>query len=54
MYAPVCTRFLTYDVKLDSECSGYCAAIMAMPHMREWVAAAKAEPDEVLELDVEF
>jgi hypothetical protein len=54
MYAPVCTRFLTYDVKLDSECSGYCAAIMAMPQMKEWVAAAKAEPDEVLELDVEF
>jgi glutathione S-transferase len=54
MYAPVCTRFLTYDVKLDSECSGYCTAIMAMPQMKEWVAAAKAEPDEVLELDVEF
>ena len=54
MYAPVVTRFLTYDVKLDSECSGYCAAIMAMPQMREWIAAAKSEPDEVLELDVEF
>ncbi|MGH8514296.1 MAG: glutathione S-transferase, partial [Gammaproteobacteria bacterium] len=22
MYAPVCTRFLTYDVKLDSDCAG--------------------------------
>lgn len=21
MYAPVCTRFITYDVKLDSECA---------------------------------
>ena len=28
MYAPVCTRFLTYDVKLDSECAGYCETIM--------------------------
>ena len=54
MYAPVCTRFLTYDVKLDSECAAYCATIMAMPEMKEWVAAALAEPDEVLELDVEF
>jgi len=27
---------------------------MAMPEMKEWVAAALAEPDEVLELDVEF
>ena len=54
MYAPVCTRFLTYDVKLDSECAAYCATIMAMPEMKEWVAAALTEPDEVLELDVEF
>ena len=23
MYAPVCTRFLTYDVKLDEACRGY-------------------------------
>jgi glutathione S-transferase len=54
MYAPVCTRFLTYDLKLDSDCAAYCAAIMAMPYMQEWVTAAKAEPEEVLELDVEF
>jgi glutathione S-transferase len=26
MYAPVCTRFITYDVKLDSDCAAYCAA----------------------------
>jgi glutathione S-transferase len=54
MYAPVCTRFLTYNVKLDAVCAGYCQAIMAMPHMAEWVQAASHEPDEVLELDVEF
>ncbi len=54
MYAPVCTRFLTYDLKLDSGCAAYCHAIMAMPHMQEWVAAAKSEPEEVMELDVEF
>jgi glutathione S-transferase len=54
MYAPVCTRFLTYDLKLDRECKAYCDAIMAMPHMREWVDAAKSEPEDVMELDVEF
>jgi glutathione S-transferase len=54
MYAPVCSRFLTYNVKLDRACAGYCDTIMAMPHMQEWVAAAKREPDDVLELDVEF
>jgi glutathione S-transferase len=54
MYAPVCTRFLTYDLKLDAYCAAYCRAIMAMPHMQEWVTAAKSEPEEVMELDVEF
>jgi glutathione S-transferase len=54
MYAPVCTRFLTYDVKLDSECAAYCQIMMALPHMQEWIAAAKSEPEEVMELDVEF
>jgi glutathione S-transferase len=54
MYAPVVTRFMTYDVKLDPECAAYCERIMALPHMVDWIAAAKAEPDEVEELDVEF
>ena len=54
MFAPVVTCFLSYDVKLDSDCTAYCATVMALPQMREWVDAAKAEPDEVVELDVEF
>jgi hypothetical protein len=27
---------------------------MALPLMQEWIAAAKVEPDELEELDVEF
>ena len=54
MFAPVVTRFLTYDVKLESDCAGYCKAVMALPQMQEWIEGAKAEPDEVVELDVEF
>jgi glutathione S-transferase len=54
MYAPVCTRFLTYDVAVDPVSTAYCRTIMALPHMQEWVAAAKIEPDELEELDVEF
>jgi glutathione S-transferase len=54
MYAPVATRFLTYDVKLDRECAGYCDTIMSMPEMIEWVAAAKREPEEIEELEAEF
>ena len=54
MYAPVCTRFLTYDVALDPLLAQYCRTIMALPQMQEWIAAAKIEPDELEELDVEF
>jgi glutathione S-transferase len=54
MYAPVCTRFVTYDVKLDRDCATYTGTIMEMPFMKEWIAAAKTEPDELEELDVEF
>ena len=54
MYAPVCSRFLTYDVKLDPECAAYCRTTMAWPIIQDWAEAAKAEPDELDELDVEF
>ncbi len=54
MYAPVCTRFLTYEIKLDDTCADYCRSIMVWPAMEQWVADAKAEPEELEELDVEF
>lgn len=54
MYAPVVTRFLSYDVKLNKPCSEYCRTIMALPEMKEWLAAAKREPEEIEELDMEF
>ena len=54
MYAPVCTRFTTYDVKLDALCKAYCQTILTWAPMAEWIAAAKSEPEELEELDVEF
>jgi len=54
MYAPVVTRFLTYNVQLDEDCAQYCETIMALPDVKEWVADAKREPDDIDELDVEF
>jgi glutathione S-transferase len=54
MFAPVVTRFMTYDVSLDAECTVYCDTILALPAMQEWIAAAKVEPDELEELDMEF
>jgi len=54
MYAPVVTRFLTYDVMTDEACAAYCETIMALPAMREWIAAAQREPEEIDELEAEF
>ena len=54
MYAPVCTRFATYDVKLDPVAASYRDLMLKFPAMIEWTAAAKSEPEEVEELDVEF
>jgi glutathione S-transferase len=54
MYAPVVTRLLTYDVAIDKQAAGYCKRIMELPAMKEWVAAARKEPDEIDELDAEF
>jgi len=54
MYAPVCTRFITYDVKVDKVCAAYCATMLAQPEMKEWTKAALSEPADIDELDVEF
>jgi glutathione S-transferase len=54
MYAPVVTRFATYDVKLDDRLARYSEHILAMPEMQEWIAAAKLEPEDIEELEVEF
>jgi glutathione S-transferase len=54
MYAPVATRFRTYDVALDDVSQAYCDRIFEWPAMREWIDAAKLEKDEIEELEVEF
>lgn len=54
MYAPVCSRFRTYAVELDPILDKYCDTIFAWPLMKEWTKGAKAEPDEIIELEVEF
>jgi glutathione S-transferase len=54
MYAPVCTRFRTYAVELDAPLAAYCETIFSWPLMEEWAVGARAEPDEIIELEVEF
>jgi glutathione S-transferase len=44
MYAPVCSRFATYDVKLDAASAGYRDLMLKFPAMLEWTLAAKSSP----------
>lgn len=54
MYAPVVTRFVTYDVRLDAVCAAYADRMLAWADLREWTVAAAQEPDQIDELEVEF
>jgi glutathione S-transferase len=55
MYAPVVTRLQTYDVRVgDMACAVYCQRILALPELKEWIDAAKLEPEDIDELEMEF
>jgi glutathione S-transferase len=43
MFAPVVLRFQSYGVLLDAVCAAYVEAVLALPAMQEWIAAAKDE-----------
>jgi glutathione S-transferase len=43
-FAPVVTRFETYDVRVSAESRSYMDAVLALPPMREWMRDAAEEP----------
>jgi glutathione S-transferase len=43
MYAPVVSRFETYDVAVPASVRGYMDRVLTLPAMREWRAAAEKE-----------
>ncbi len=43
-FAPVVTRFVTYNVALEGPAAAYRDAVLAWPALREWSDAAQAEP----------
>jgi glutathione S-transferase len=47
MYAPVVLRFRTYQVQLSPPGRDYADAILALPALEEWVAAARAETEVI-------
>jgi glutathione S-transferase len=44
MFAPVTTRFVTYQVDIDQTCRAYVDAVAAFPPMATWIADAGKEP----------
>ena len=44
MYAPVATRFKTYDIDVSPAAADYMETILNLPAVREWYAAAAKEP----------
>ena len=51
MYAPVVLRFRTYEVALPAACRAYADAVLALPAMREWIAAAERETEALAQFD---
>lgn len=54
MYAPVVTRFLSYDVTVGPLCQDYCDTILKWGPVKEWIADSREEPQEIIELDLDF
>ena len=53
MYAPVVSRFVTYGVDCPDVVGGYRDAIVGLPAMQEWMAAARRETEVIAEDEVE-
>jgi glutathione S-transferase len=49
MYAPVVSRFVTYGVELDEIAQAYADAVWSLPALQEWMAAAAAESEYLVE-----
>jgi glutathione S-transferase len=54
MYAPVVSRFHTYDVAVSAPARAYMEAVMALPAWREWREAALVEPWVLAEDEVDW
>jgi glutathione S-transferase len=52
MYAPVIFRFRTYEVTVDNR--AYYDAMLALPAMKEWIAAAERETETIPQLDAMY
>lgn len=51
MFAPVVLRFRTYAPPLPSASRAYMDAVLGLPAMREWIAAAELEAEAIRQFD---
>ncbi|WP_293121449.1 glutathione S-transferase family protein [Okeania sp. SIO1I7] len=49
IYAPVVSRFATYQVKLEPVAQAYAEAVWALADMQEWLAAAAVESETIFD-----
>ncbi len=54
MYAPECTRVVTYGLGMDRRSRAYVDTVLGGPEVKEWVDKAAEEPDALAELEGEF
>src|SRR5688572_29765717 len=52
MYAPVVLRFRTYEVELPRAARIYYDAMLALPALQEWIAAAERESESIPQFDM--
>jgi glutathione S-transferase len=52
MYAPVVLRFRTYEVELPADCRAYADAMLVLPAMQEWIAAAVTETESLPQFEL--
>lgn len=54
MFAPVVLRFRTYEPPLSAASRAYMDAMLALPAMREWIAAAEHEAEAMPKYDAMY
>ncbi|MDJ0957151.1 MAG: glutathione S-transferase family protein [Arenicellales bacterium] len=52
MYAPVASRFQTYDISLEETGRAYAETVLLDPHIQQWYADSEAEPEVITEYEV--
>jgi glutathione S-transferase len=46
MYAPVVSRFMTYDIAIDPVLQRYCDRVLEIPAMQDWLTSARNEVNQ--------